>query len=412
MSSLSWGETLQLIKESDPRVESIDNFQFSGHIRNMSDEEWEDLGRDIANNTHLTALNLHHGALNNHKISFLCRGLTRSNMLKRLDLCSNNLSTLGVRSMVPFLQNANRLTNLDLGFNNIQSEGFNVLFRALNDSPIQKLHVNGCGIASIEIDIEHAPRYLKDLFLDDNNISVDGCRGLARLLMGDNATLESLSLRRNQIDDNGVELLVDALKSNSSLKELYLLGNTAITKRGKISLLKLVNDISSIEATLQSNHTLTHIYTGDADLDRHFRVAMEINMDHASNPEAAGWEKVIETQLHHERRVKLAALQGVYHSVYSEIDPLCLPEVFVSVGRHHGQGHLYVALRSSIAGVISTVNKKECLKQQSAYYEAKMVEYKEKMETVNAEIAAIEAAEEIAVSNGCESRSSKKRRAC
>ena len=177
-------------------------------------------------------------------------------------------------------------------------------------------------------------------------------------------------------------------------------------------LLKLVNDISSIDATLRSNHTLTDLSLF-SDLDRHISIAMEINADNnVSNPEAAGREKVVETQLHHERRAELAALQGVNHSVYSEIDPLHLPEVLVLVGRHHGQGELYIALRSSIAGVISTVNRKECLKQQSAYYEAKMVEYKKKMEAVNAEIAVIEASEESTVFNGSESRSSKKRRAC
>jgi len=53
----------------------------------------------------------------------------------------------------------------------------------------------------------------------------------------------------------------------------------------------------------------------------------------------------------------LADLQGVDHSMYTEIDPLHLPEVLALVGRSHGQGELYDgALKSSIIGLFSKVN--------------------------------------------------------
>ncbi len=76
---------------------------------------------------------------------------------------------------------------------------------------------------------------------------------------------------------------------------------------------------------------------------------------------------MIQTQLNSKRRAELAALQGVNHSVYSEINPLHLPEVLALVGRHHGQKELYIALKSSIAGVISTVNREQCIEAQMAY---------------------------------------------
>jgi len=113
---------------------------------------------------------------------------------------------------------------------------------------------------------------------------------------------------------------------------------------------------------------------------------------------------VILTQLHSETRAKLAALQGVNHSLYSEINPLHLPEVLSLVGQRHGQGELYVALKSSIAGVVSTVNRKQCLQQQRAYHKAKL-------EAIEAEIAAIEAADGDVTQVASESRSSKRRRA-
>lgn len=165
-------------------------------------------------------------------------------------------------------------------------------------------------------------------------------------------------------------------------------------------LLKLVNDVSSIEATLQSNHTLRKIFFyGVYQSLQHIKMATAINC----LPEEAGRKKVIETQLNSVRRAEVAELQGVSQSPYSEINPLHLPEVLVLVGRHHGQGELYVALKSSIAGVISTVDREQCLKQQIA-------EKRAEIDAAEAELAAIEAAEVHLVNTVSESHSNKRRR--
>ena len=148
--------------------------------------------------------------------------------------------------MVPFLQNASYLTHLDLDDNNIQSEGFNIMFRALRDSPIEELYCNRCGIESIEIDTEHIPKHLTWLSLIGNIINANGCHELAKLLQGGDSTLKDLYLRGNTIDDEGVAILVAALQNNTSLTALSLRGNDAISKQGKVSLLRLVCNISSI----------------------------------------------------------------------------------------------------------------------------------------------------------------------
>ena len=86
--------------------------------------------------------------------------------------------------MVPFFQRAMSLMYLDIDRNNVRSEGFNMLLRALRESPIEGLRCCGCGIESIEIDRELIPKHLKRLSLDGNNINADGCRELAKLLRG------------------------------------------------------------------------------------------------------------------------------------------------------------------------------------------------------------------------------------
>ncbi len=198
-----------------------------------------------------------------------------------MDLQNNHLSIAGIRSLLPFLQNANNFKALDLSENNTQSKGFNTLLREIHDSPIKRLDCNSCGIDSIEISNEHIHHrhllslslsensinnhgcrelaklpYLRTLRLNGNNINTNGCRELAKLLQRRDSSLRSLDLQNNKIDDEGVAILVGALQSDESLENLYLEGNEGISNQGLVMLLKLVNNISSIKATLQSNHTL------------------------------------------------------------------------------------------------------------------------------------------------------------
>eukprot|EP00985_Skeletonema_marinoi_P018041 scaffold10020_cov161-Skeletonema_marinoi.AAC.27 len=399
---------LQRIRENNPETTSLNAEGEDTFIHNLSNEVWEQLGNDIANNIYFKSLVLYSGALNDQKMKLLFRGLTRSNTIRDTQLFENGFSVAGVRSMVPFLRNSNNLNYLDLDDNNIQSEGFNILFSALRNKPIETLRCSRCSLESIEIDIDCFPKQLTTLHLDGNNINTDGCRELAKLLERGESSLTALHLDNNNINDDGVEILVDALQNNTSLEVLYLRENDGISVEGMKACLRLVNDISSINATLQSNHTLRKLHVKDYDrkevAQTHINIATLINERNQYNPEAAGKEKVIASQLDSETRAELAYLQGVNRSLYSEINPLHLPEVLALVGQHHGQELLYVALTSSIAGVISTVNRKECIQQRRAYHAAKL-------EELDAELAAINESERdvVGVESG-ESRSSKRRR--
>ena len=409
-----WDETLKhRIKENDPRVKSIE--PYGEDIQNMTDEECEELGRDIANNTHLKKIDLSFERINDHTMACLFRGLTRSSSIKELNMYRNELSSAGVRSMVPFLQNASKLLDLDLSENNLQSGGFHLLWGALRNSPIEELSCVACDITSIEFfDSPIFPCNLTALDLGYNGINADGCRELAKLLQGGDATLERLDLQCNKIDDDGVKILVGALRNNTSLRRLDLYLNDAISSDGQTMLLKLVNDISSIDATLRSNHTLEYLHGMNGqiqmDIDNRLYLSVEpiteqiqtlidaattgINSN-AGSPEAAGRAKVIQTQLHSERRAELAELQGVHQSIYSEIDSLLLPEVIALVGRHHGQGELYLVLKSSIAGVISTVQQEgKHSARKGLLFSQSGAPFSQSKGAVDAELAAIEEVEE------------------
>eukprot|EP00984_Skeletonema_dohrnii_P034428 scaffold33557_cov119-Skeletonema_dohrnii-CCMP3373.AAC.2 len=351
----------------------------------MTDEDWVQLGHDISHNDYLDDLNLY-GGLDDRKTALFFQGLTRSNTLKRINLINNGIGVSGIQSMIPFLSNSNLVSLCVEGFlNDIKPEGFSLLFQALHNRPIERLHCNACSLESIEIDSNIIPRYLKVLSLAGSYIDAEGCREVAKLLQKKDPTLISLHLNGNKIDDEGVSVLVSALQNNTSLKKLDLSQNNDITSKGGGLLLKLVNDISSIKATMQSNHTLQTIVLPELDVDYRIYIydALRFNVDYY--PRRPGPLKVKGAQLHSEQRAVMCRLQGVEQSnaaLYKHVDPFILPEVLSLVGRIHGQGELFVALLSSIAGIISTVNREKYLEEQKAFHEAKL-------KAINADLAAI-----------------------
>ncbi len=64
-----WIAEWQRIKENDPSMTALER-DGDDDIPNMTDDEWEELGRDISNNTHLEELTVYNHALNDHKMTF------------------------------------------------------------------------------------------------------------------------------------------------------------------------------------------------------------------------------------------------------------------------------------------------------------------------------------------------------
>jgi len=189
-------------------------------------------------------------------------------------------------------------------------------------------------------------------------------------------------------------------------------------------LLKLVNDVSSIQATLQSNHTLRHMYVFMNDIcdpddeafdannkfQRHIDKATALNWLHKST-DAVGRAKVIETQLNSCVRAVLAELQGADHSVYSTIDPLHLPEVLSLIYRKHWRREFHLAISSSIMALLSTVNVKVCIQQERAHHEAKIAEHAAIIAELDTKLAAINSSDQkVNQDTGTEIQKSKRHR--
>lgn len=402
------GLQIHEIRDNNPNVTKLD---LKGVL---SVTAWKLLGRYIANNTHLEYLQLSGIGLSDETIvvSSLFRGLTKSSSIEVLKFDNsrslNNFSADGVRSMIPFLQNSPQLKVIDFsGNNNVDTAVFEVLVNALDGGSINELTLNRCSITDISSlggnvtlpCIKKISLYnnniqniggdmssyttLESLNLDINRIGVDGCQALAHLLQKEDSNLTYLRLEHNGIGDEGIEVLANSLKHNKKLINLYLKGNN-LKEKGYQALLKLLMDVSSIENTYNSNHTIANLdlerSTGSDEtiikrMKEYIKLAINANWNRRSfNP---GRFKVIDAQLNSKKRTELCEIQGIeysYESIFSEVDALVLPEVLALIGSIHGttplvqrnqkQTELFRMLVTVASDLSSIVNRPAFIRQK------------------------------------------------
>ena len=78
-----WFRTLlRRIRDNDPDITVLDDLLGYLAIPHMTDEDWEQLGRDISNNSYLKNVELYNEALNDRKMSFLFFGYFILKLLK------------------------------------------------------------------------------------------------------------------------------------------------------------------------------------------------------------------------------------------------------------------------------------------------------------------------------------------
>jgi len=333
---------IRAINNNDEKLQHLGlgseyTLQFNNHA-------WKLLGKYIANNTHIKSIKLCRFHLTDEQMVLLFSGLRSSSSLQRLDLGNNEFGIDGVRSMIPFLG----LTHLNFNNNSIGKEGFITI---------------------------------------------------SNMLQHEGSTLTHLCLVSTGMGDEEAEILADSLKDNTTLKELNLgnsnknLGNNNnMTRRGRLALLKLMVDISSVESTYKSNHTLIMCYLsvpGDRDRissflldepgdDVHKQItkAWAFNRSNSSqsypnpNPTSrhtAGRLKIVHYQLNSKKRKELCQIQGVEYSdsnIFADIEPILLPNILSLIGSEHGQSELYTALIHTAPDLLSYMDRKAMINNE------------------------------------------------
>jgi len=156
---------------------------------------------------------------------------------KGLNLWGNRFTDISISTLASVLNENQTLRELDLSYNRLLDKGVRIISKVLS--------LDNC--------------LLKEIDLSSNRITDKGVKDIADMLRKNN-TLERLLLNDNQITNDGLILLAKALADNKKLKQLKLEQsppkqsthepNPRITRTGVERILDLLKD----------NHTLKEIY--------------------------------------------------------------------------------------------------------------------------------------------------------
>ena len=349
------------------------------------------LGRYIATNEHITDLSTRDVS------GPLFQELGGSRSLTKL-MVDSILSYETVQSMAQFLMNAPKLNSIVLRNGSVS---LLVIIHALNGrSSIEKLSLDYCDPDSVStvgscimpnlkslrlsnswitsVPPLHGFPKLNALSLFGNKMDKEGFARLNEYLASDSCPLHTLGLGHTGMTDEDISSLTQALKFNRSVTHLYLSGNDC-GEAGYRSILKMVVDISSIEATLESNTCLHKItlpkendYRCDSDSDsdeseyntrdgfEEIRICIH-NFVYLNHYAKSLKERVMETHLNTQDRRQLSEMQGVdysYGSLFTEIPTCVLPELFAILWEDPKRMDPFRALVATVTDWTSLVDRR------------------------------------------------------
>jgi Ran GTPase-activating protein (RanGAP) involved in mRNA processing and transport len=176
-----------------------------------------------------------------------------------LSFCWNGIDSAMSTELAMSLTNFTNLKYISLCGNPIGCQGLRILLEKGKLLSIPKVNLNDCDIGKDGLSLlaEHLPfSETKHLALKMNGIEETGARLLAKGLVN-NKTLTLLHLNCNEINDVGVQALMDALcQGNSVLEELSLCANL-LTFDGSQYI------VNRLHQTSLQRLNLDHNYLGD-----------------------------------------------------------------------------------------------------------------------------------------------------
>ena len=179
--------------------------------------------------TILEELDLSDNGIGNVGVEALAQVIGSNTTLKELSLRGNDVGDVGAKALAEVLNCNNILEELDLSLNGIGEIGTEALAQAIgSNTALKKLvlsdndvgHVGAKALAAVL----NCNNILEKLDLSFNRIGCFGAQAFAQAI-GPNTTLKKLVLSSNGTGDIGAIALAEALHSNSSLKVLKLFGN-------------------------------------------------------------------------------------------------------------------------------------------------------------------------------------------
>ena len=181
--------------------------------------------------------------------------------LKFIYLSNNQIADGELAGIILALSMHPQLEKLDLGSVNVGRNECTALATLLHNTTkhLQTPNLRGNNIDDEGVEIlVHAidDSQLQVLDLSHNpTITSRGWKTLSTLLELPNSNLKNLDLSHNDLDDEGAFIYANALRENYKLKYLDLSGN-GISREGWTPFSKLLCDTSTVNNTYLSNHTL------------------------------------------------------------------------------------------------------------------------------------------------------------
>jgi hypothetical protein len=183
-----------------------------------------------------------------------------TNSSTRLNFVNASICGAGIVCLSKLVDVSSNLREFCLHRNRIDnSESAHCLSRSLKShTRIYYLGFTHCDLGSTpEVLLVLLQSDVRRINLSNNNIDSLGAVKIAEYLEGD-PPIEELILEYNQLNDDDAILISQALKRNTNLKTLRIHSNN-FTFIGVKALISCVVDSSSLNAILESNHTLTEM---------------------------------------------------------------------------------------------------------------------------------------------------------
>jgi len=216
-------------------------------------------------NNNLDVLSLEECILGNEGSRLLALALgTCKKSLHHVTLLNNNIPDEGLVDIITSLSMHPDLKYLDLDGNRPRKNGYIALATLLQHSATE---LKTLDLGNVELDDEGVDSlvpalrncsHINTLRLCNNPaITSRGWQHLASILESPNGSIKDLNIEENNIDDEVVTLFATSLVNNQTLVS-FELHNRSITEKGWKPFSKLLCDTSSINSTYLSNHTLRY----------------------------------------------------------------------------------------------------------------------------------------------------------
>ncbi len=178
----------------------------------IGDDGCSKLASVIPLSSSLQALEVANNQIAGPGAAALAKALQESESLEELDLSRNEIGVQGIQSLADALPKISCLVKLELAETNLGDDGLAVLVRGLQ----QNRSVTWLGLRGNHIGPNGALALSNEILLGHPH---------HQLSPSSSNTIKSLNLRQNQLGDQGVLCLMNALKSNHTISELDLTCN-------------------------------------------------------------------------------------------------------------------------------------------------------------------------------------------